>query len=101
MFGDAEGGNPPVAPQPEGRDELRNTLQTLADSQAVLMPLFDHQSRQNEIQAHRMETLEAELKRERESKGWRPLVDTKGLGKPNTFSGQITDWEPWCFKFVN
>ena len=93
MFGDAEGGATPAAPQPGGRDELRYALQTLAESQTALMRMVDQQSRQNDIQARRMETLEAELKREREHKGRRPLVDTKGLGKPNTFSGQITDWE--------
>ena len=69
MFGDAEGGSPPAAPQPEGRDELRNALQTLADSQAALMRMFDQQARKNEIQTHRMETLEAELKRRESLRG--------------------------------
>ena len=77
MFGDANGGTPLAAPQPEGSAELQNALRTLADSQAALMRMVDHQARQNEIQTHRMETLEAELKRERESKGRKPMFDTK------------------------
>ena len=108
MFDDAQRGMPSDAPPPGGAgaawptrvDELRDALRTLAESQRALMRMVEQQTRQNDIQTDRMETLEAELRREREHEGRRPLVDTKGLGKPTMFSGQITDWEPWCFKFV-
>ena len=44
--------------------------------------------------------MQEELKRAHESKASRPLIDTKGLGKPIPFTGQVSDWESWHFKFV-
>ena len=47
-----------------------------------------------------MRVLREELKRSTEQKGRRNLIDTKGLGKPSPFSGQIAEWEAWSFKLV-
>ena len=100
-----------TAPQ---QADLTAALQTLAQGQVNLQAMVQAQNEANAVQRNEMSMLREQIQRQNEqlniqaeelrksveSKGHRNLLDTKGLGKPSTFSGQVTDWEAWKFKFV-
>ena len=100
------------------QQELQEALRVLAQGQVNLQALVQAQGDAN--RAHREEVAQLraqasestrllqeqiqrqneDLRRAAETKGRGNLLDTKGLGKPSTFSGQVSDWEAWSFKFV-
>ena len=100
-----------TAPQ---QADLTAALQILAQGQVNLQAMVQAQNEANAVQRNEMSMLREQIQRQNEqlniqaeelrksveSKGHRNLLDTKGLGKPSTFSGQATDWEAWKFKFV-
>ena len=91
--------------------QLAEALRVLAEGQNALQTMVAAQREANEVQRQQMadqreqsaeeiRVLREELKRSAEQKGKNNLIDTKGLGKPNPFSGQLAEWEAWSFKFV-
>ena len=105
--------------------QLAESLRILAQGQGTLQDIVRQQAvanqtlqRQIELQAKSLEDSHArsqaeigmlrdqmslqteELRRAFQSKGKSTLLDTKGLGKPSTFSGQVSDWEAWSFKLI-